>query len=296
MGFSSQARSSTNSSRPNTTRPGNKDPSGQCTACGRTGHEASGCFTIIGFPEWWEDRPKNRGPNRSTQQKPTQPKANTATVAKTETSKLQANVTITDADRLGLTGITDEQWSIVHKLINKGTAQNEHLKGKKDECVWIMDTGATHHMTGCIDIMINNRDITPIPVLLPAGSEAMASKQGTVQLTSKLRIHNVYYVAGFHTNLISFGQLVTDNFLVGQVTDKLMILQDRTSRMLIGAGENEGEELYRFRGIVPFSRDRDLDVTAVYCCRGFSFMASSSWPFIYSYYGNSFYFRKFKSY
>ena len=56
-------------------------------------------------------------------------------------------------------------------------------------------------------------------------------------------------MAGFHTNLISFGQLVTDNFLVGQVTDKLMIFQDRTSRMLIGAGEREGEGLYCFRGI-----------------------------------------------
>ena len=62
----------------------------------------------------------------------------------------------------------------------------------------------------------------------------------------------MYYVDGFHTNLISFGQLVTDTFLVGQVTDKLMILQDRTSRTLIGAGEREGEGLYRFRGIETF--------------------------------------------
>lgn len=77
-------------------------------ACGRMGYEALGCFTIIGYPEWWEDIPRNRAPNRNTQ-KPTQPKGNTTTVAKTETSKVQANVTITDADRLGLTGITDEQ-------------------------------------------------------------------------------------------------------------------------------------------------------------------------------------------
>ena len=96
------------------------------------------------------------------------------------------------------------------------------------------------------------RDIPSIPVLLPAGSGAIASIQGTVVLTPKLKIWNVCYVEGFHTNLISFGQLVTDNFLVGQVTDKRMILQDRTSRMLIGAGEREGEELYRFRGIEAF--------------------------------------------
>ena len=57
-----------------------------------------------------------------------------------------------------------------------------------------------------------------------------------------------FFVEGFHKNLISFGQLVTDNSLVGQVTDKLMILQDRSTRMLIGAGEREREGLYRYRG------------------------------------------------
>lgn len=47
------------------------------------------------------------------------PKANTGTVAKTNAAKVQANVTITDADRQGLSGITDEQWNIFQNLINK---------------------------------------------------------------------------------------------------------------------------------------------------------------------------------
>ena len=36
---------------------------------------------------------------------------------------------------------------------------------------------------------------------------------------------------------------------MGQVTDRLVVLQDRVTRMLIGAGEREGEGLYRFRGM-----------------------------------------------
>lgn len=35
---------------------------------------------------------------------------------------------------------------------------------------------------------------------------------------------------------------MTDNFLIGQVTDKLMILQDHTSRMLIGAVKKRGRD------------------------------------------------------
>ena len=66
MGFASQNRSP---AKPTTsTRPINKDPTRQCTVCGRTGHEASGCFTIIGYPEWWEGQ-KNRVNNRPSHYK-----------------------------------------------------------------------------------------------------------------------------------------------------------------------------------------------------------------------------------
>ena len=34
-----------------------------------------------------------------------------------------------------------------------------------------------------------------------------------------MRLRDVFYVDGFHINLISFGQLVTDSFLIGQVSD-----------------------------------------------------------------------------
>ena len=190
MSFAAQTRSS-NSSRPNTTRPGNRDPTRQCTACGRTGHDAAGCFTINGYPEWWEDRPRNMNTkpnnNSTNQDRSATPKANTATVLNTTPKTIQANITITDEERLGLSGISDDQWSIVQKLINKG-ATIDRLKGKSDECVWILDTGATHHMIGQLSLMENIHDIAKIPVMLPAGSGAVASKQGTVQLTPKLHI------------------------------------------------------------------------------------------------------------
>lgn len=94
MSFTTQTRPS-NTPRQNTSytkdasRPGNRDPTHQCTACGRTGHEASGCFTIIRYPEWWEERSRNRNNNRNvkstnnsstSQDRSTTPKANTATV------------------------------------------------------------------------------------------------------------------------------------------------------------------------------------------------------------------------
>lgn len=32
-----------------------------CTHCHRAGHDAGSCFRLVGYPEWWGDRPKNEG-------------------------------------------------------------------------------------------------------------------------------------------------------------------------------------------------------------------------------------------
>lgn len=41
-----------------------KEKTGSCGHCGRTGHEATDCFQVIGYPEWWGDRPKGNGRGR----------------------------------------------------------------------------------------------------------------------------------------------------------------------------------------------------------------------------------------
>lgn len=38
----------------------------QCSHCGRKGHEKANCWQLVGFPDWWEERP-NRPENRGTQ-------------------------------------------------------------------------------------------------------------------------------------------------------------------------------------------------------------------------------------
>lgn len=38
----------------------------QCSHCGRSGHEKSNCWQLVGFPDWWEERSTNRGDNRGS--------------------------------------------------------------------------------------------------------------------------------------------------------------------------------------------------------------------------------------
>ena len=129
------------------------------------------------------------------------------------------------------------------------TPKPESLSGKIDHTGWILDTSATHHMTGKVECLEDIHLILPVSVRLPNGLNVLASQQGTVTLNPNLILHNVYLVDGFDSNLISFGQLVSDNRLVGQITDKLLLLQDRTTKTLIGMGEREREGLYRLCGV-----------------------------------------------
>ena len=35
-----------------------KDKTRICSNCKRSGHDANSCFALIGYPEWWRDRPR----------------------------------------------------------------------------------------------------------------------------------------------------------------------------------------------------------------------------------------------
>lgn len=41
-------------------RPDDRDLNVVCSNCRRTGHRAEGCFQLLGYPEWWGDRPRDR--------------------------------------------------------------------------------------------------------------------------------------------------------------------------------------------------------------------------------------------
>ncbi|XP_024009363.1 uncharacterized protein LOC112084459 [Eutrema salsugineum] len=224
MGFASQAAPASRSSQVWTRDIAsgggsqNRDPSRLCSVCGKMGHDSTSCFKVIGYPEWWQDKSRGRGGGKGSSRDSAAPgrvtpRANSTQIPSANSAAMGTTALITDNDRVGLAGLTDEQWSVVQRIINAGKSA-ANSGGKNIDNIWILDTGATHHMTGRIDLLTDIRDISPLSVILPADSDAYASKQGTVHLTSGLSLQN-----------------------------------DRASRMLIGAGEREGEGLYRFRSI-----------------------------------------------
>lgn len=120
---------------------------------------------LLATPEWWGDRPKGRtlngrgrgggqnlpsgghvtgrGRNQVTF-------ANRVFVPSMENQRTeQANYVITDNDRDGVNGLTEQQWSMLKSILNAGKkpSSTKKLSGTCFFPSWIMDTCASHHLT-----------------------------------------------------------------------------------------------------------------------------------------------------
>ncbi|MDV3145744.1 MAG: hypothetical protein Q8736_02580, partial [Sweet potato little leaf phytoplasma] len=105
-------------------------------------------------------------------------------------------------------------------------------------CNWIIDTGATDHVTFNLAAFTSFKKIKPVLVKLPNGSQVFANVAGTVFFTPRLYLVDVLYIPSFTFNLISVSKLT--NYLTCKlIFDKsLCIIQDLHSWKTIGAADD----------------------------------------------------------
>ncbi|WVZ17057.1 hypothetical protein V8G54_010039, partial [Vigna mungo] len=74
---------------------------------------------------------------------------------------------------------------------------------------WILDSGATDHISISLQNFSSYKRITPISIALPNGEIVCSEYSGTVVLNNNINLQNVFYVPQFSFNLISISQLVS---------------------------------------------------------------------------------------
>ncbi|KAL3647015.1 hypothetical protein CASFOL_007983 [Castilleja foliolosa] len=88
--------------------------------------------------------------------------------------------------------------------------------------------------------------MTPIPVVLPDGTSVVATEAGKLCLGDGIYIHHVLCVPKLQCTLISVSKLAKELNCFVTFTDAVCVIQDRDSRILIGAGEQR-DGVYLFR-------------------------------------------------
>lgn len=144
--FAVQMRSRSNQFQ---VRSDDKEKGVICKHCNRGGHASDSCYAVIGYPEWWGERPRSRsmeGRGRGGvsfsggRGRGVTAFANRVHVPNLNTTE-EANYVVTDQDRDGVGGITESQWHSIKHILNAGKeVATEKLTGKSNSPSWIMDT------------------------------------------------------------------------------------------------------------------------------------------------------------
>nr|GMC53232.1 Retrovirus-related Pol polyprotein from transposon RE2 [Ipomoea batatas] len=81
------------------------------------------------------------------------------------------------------------QWKALTGLISGTKVSDDPLNGQFDTRLWIIDTGASRHVTGDSTWMTNAKDIFHCHVGLPNGKTVVATQEGSVRLTDKITLN-----------------------------------------------------------------------------------------------------------
>ncbi|EOA32422.1 hypothetical protein CARUB_v10015696mg, partial [Capsella rubella] len=60
-----------------------------------------------------------------------------------------------EAEKNGFTGLTNEQWGTLIKLLSEKQGTEPRLNGKSFSLDWVLDTGASNHMTGFSELLVD---------------------------------------------------------------------------------------------------------------------------------------------
>lgn len=163
-----------------------------CTHCKKTRHGVSSCFEMVGYPDWWEDRNKVEGGGRGGR-----------TGGRGRGNEHANAITNVHSSSTSPLLFTVEQWKALTGLMSTSEIPEERLNGKDKKRLWIVDSGATHQVTGDASLLGNTRKTPGRLVGLPNGKKVIATHEGCVRFSDKITLKSVLLVPKLSCNLIS---------------------------------------------------------------------------------------------
>ena len=96
----------------------------------------------------------------------------------TKVTRHETKISDDDDKKLEMAGLTNEQWKVLVDMISKQKSnESEKMIGKSICDLWIIDSGASNHMTGSLENLSEKETIQRCPVRLPDGERILACEQ-----------------------------------------------------------------------------------------------------------------------
>ncbi|XP_072080868.1 uncharacterized protein [Arachis hypogaea] len=229
-------------------------PSKHCSYCGKTGHLVDVCYKKHGMPPHLKQGGTSFINNLAAEENP-----DTDSSAIGEESKAELEFTL-EQKRTLLSLLQQSDAQQIQKMIgttnqvvslpsNQGIAFVMSLNVFSSNA-WVIDSGATHHVSFSLDVFQSYYHVDPITVKLPDRTRTNTSIAGTIVFSESFFLNNVLFIPEFKFNLISVSKLTSSihcEFVFNGVCCKI---QDCSSRKMIGQDEQR-RGLYAFENLTP---------------------------------------------
>ncbi|KAL2894019.1 Retrovirus-related Pol polyprotein from transposon RE1 [Bienertia sinuspersici] len=140
------------------------NPRPKCTHCGRLGHDRDRCYELHGYP----GGSRGRGGGQCGR----------GFAANTTGGRHSSSSDVTAEDRAHAPTLSDEQWAQFMAAIKNAPSSSEKLSGMSTSDAWIIDTGASNHMSGNLDFFLIYVISTPM-LFYPMESNLLPLKKET---------------------------------------------------------------------------------------------------------------------
>nr|TKR84114.1 hypothetical protein D5086_0000261470 [Populus alba] len=181
----------------------------QCTHCGEMGHWVQKCFQLNGYPPRHPKARMNGYPigNQSTignqhsigNQHNGFPLANQVSEM-SHKDEVRPTVSLSETQLKQLLSLLNNHED---SSSSKANAVTKPGLSELDNHNWIIDSGATDHITSSSELLNENKDCSLPPVLLPSGDKADIIAKGSLPLNSVYYLHDVLSVPTFKVDLMS---------------------------------------------------------------------------------------------
>jgi hypothetical protein len=215
-----------------------------CTNCERYNHTIDTCYAKHGFPPGYRSKGARSGNGKSV---------NLASTTDVDSSHVSSSTMASSLNELQgqfqqFLNLFQQQAApnptpaSVNSITTNPVALNTISSPTygKHSVTWVLDSGATDHITFSIQHFISYHHIKSVPVFLPNGNKVCANIAGSVQILPNIIIHNVLFVPHFNVNLISVQRLIESlDCHFAFYLDHCSILQNSNQKM-IGIAKKKG--------------------------------------------------------
>jgi hypothetical protein len=124
--------------------------------------------------------------------------------------------------------------------VSSSIGQLPHSSSGMSHSEWVLDSGASHHMSPYSSSFISVSLLSSIPVMTADGTPMPLAGVGSV-VTPHLSLPNVYLIPKLKLNLASVGQICDSGDYLVMFSGSFCCVQDLQSQKLIGTGRRENE-------------------------------------------------------